>query len=403
LRRFLFIFLALLFSLGRAPAQPASCNLAAKDAYSAGQGCARAWFDENLRINEIQTVGTSESYKLAPSAPMLSLIKMGSDEDAQALDFAEPPVALQLASGARSLEFDIAYDPKGGLFKYPAGASMADDLVPADYVAAMTQPGFKVIHILDIDFNSSCVTLVACLQSVATWSRANADHVPIVILLRSNDDRTPMPGATRPIKFDAAAFDALDAEIRSVFRPDELITPDAVQGSYPTLREAVAAHNWPKLGGARGKVLFVLDDSQQKIALYRGTRHALEGRAMFVCTDDKSPAAGFITIENPAKDATAITAAVKAGLIVHAFADADTKEARTANTLRRDWAFASGAQLVSTDFLVADPRIGKYQVQVPGNHRGQCDVQLSPERCDGLDVEVGNPPDQQAQPATDGR
>jgi hypothetical protein len=301
------------------------------------------------------------------------------------------------------LEFDIAYDPKGGLFKYPAGASMAGDLVPDDYVAAMTQPGFKVIHILDIDFNSSCVTLVACLQTVAAWSRANADHLPIVIALRSNDDRTPMPGATRPIKFNAAAFDSLDAEIRSVFRPEELITPDAVQGSYPTLRDAVAAHNWPKLGATRGKVLFVLDDSREKVALYRGTRQALEGRAMFVCSDDKSQAAGFITIENPAKDAAAITAAVKAGLIVHTFADADTREARTANTLRRDWAFASGAQLISTDFLVADQRIGKYLVQVPGNHHGQCNVQLSPERCDGLDVEVGNPVDRQAQPAADGR
>jgi len=403
LRRLLLIVFALLFSPAPAPAEPHSCDLAAKDAYSAGPGCARAWFDENLRLNEIQTVGTSESYKLAPSAPMLSLIKMGSDEDAQALDFAEPQIAQQLASGARSLEFDIAYDPKGGLFKYPAGASMAGDLVPDDYVAAMTQPGFKVIHILDIDFNSSCVTLVACLQTVAAWSRANADHLPIVIALRSNDDRTPMPGATRPIKFNAAAFDSLDAEIRSVFRPEELITPDAVQGSYPTLRDAVAAHNWPKLGATRGKVLFVLDDSREKVALYRGTRQALEGRAMFVCSDDKSPAAGFITIENPAKDAAAITAAVKAGLIVHTFADADTREARTANTLRRDWAFASGAQLISTDFLVADQRIGKYLVQVPGNHHGQCNVQLSPERCDGLDVEVGNPVDRQAQPGADGR
>ena len=399
MRIFLLIATALLFFLVRAPAQgqPPACDLTAKEAYQAGPDCARAWFDANLRINEIQTVGTAESYKLAPSAPMLSLIKLGSDEDAKALDFAEPSIPQQLAAGARSLEFDIAYDPKGGLFKYPAGASMAGELMADDYVAAMSQPGFKVIHILDIDFDSSCVTLIACLQSVAAWSRANADHLPLVIALRSNDDRTPMPGATRPVKFDAAAFDALDAEIRSVFRPGELITPDNVQGNYPTLREAVAAHNWPKLGASRGKVLFVLDDGQEKVALYRGTRHVLEGRVMFVCTDDKSPAAGFITIENPAKDAAAITVEVKAGLIVHTFADADTREARSGSTLRRDWAFASGAQVISTDFLVPDPRIGQYQVGVPGNHHAQCDIQLSPQRCDGLDVELGNDVGPQAQ------
>jgi len=35
---------------------------------------------------------------------------------------------------------------------------MAGELVTDDYIAAMSAPGFKVIHVLDIDFNSSCVT-----------------------------------------------------------------------------------------------------------------------------------------------------------------------------------------------------------------------------------------------------
>jgi Phosphoinositide phospholipase C, Ca2+-dependent len=366
-----------------------ACDLNAADVGLAGVGCARAWFDTNLRINEIQTVGTAESYKLQPSVPVLSLIKLGSDEDAKALDFSEPAVTDQLQIGSRSLEFDIAYDPKGGLYKFPAGASMAGELVADDYIAAMSTPGFKVIHILDIDFNSSCVTLESCLQAVASWSRANKDHVPIIVALKSNDDRTPMPGATRPAKFDAAVFDALDAEIRSIFHPDELITPDMVQGEYPTLREAVIAHNWPKLGASRGKILFLLDDTAQKTTLYRGTRHSLEGRAMFICTDEKSPAAAFVAIENPAKQAAAITVDVKTGLMVHTFADADTKEARTGSTLRRDWAFASGAQIVSTDFLVPDKRIGKYAVRVPNGNVAQCNVQLSGQRCQGRDVESG--------------
>ena len=391
MRAFRIVAVVLPCFLAWVPAQgaPPVCDLKAGDANSAGPGCARAWFDANLRINEIQSVGTSESYKLLPSGPMMSLIKLGSDADAQALDFAEPGIVEQLNAGARSLAFDVAYDPKGGLYKYPAGSSMAGELVADDYIAAMSAPGFKVIHILDIDFNSSCATLAACLRSVANWSRANSGHLPIVIALRSNDDRTPMPGATRPAKFDAAAFDALDAEIRAVFKPEELITPDMVQAGYPTLREAVAAHNWPKVGPSRGKVLFVLDDVAPKVALYRGARHSLEGRAMFVNTDDKSPAAAFITDENPAKDAAAITAHVKAGLMVHTFADADTREARKNDTLRRDWAFASGAQVISTDFFMPDKRIGKYDVRVPGGRVAQCDVQISPQRCGGWDVESG--------------
>jgi hypothetical protein len=140
-------------------------------------------------------------------------------------------------------------------------------------------------------------------------------------------------------------------------------------------------------------VLFMLDDNAQKVAIYRGARASLEGRAMFVATDEKSPAAAFTTIENPAKDAATITADVKAGLIVHTFADADTREARKNETVRRDWAFASGAQMISTDFVVANKRIGTYAVRVPDNHVGQCDVQLSPGHCGGLDLEPPGGPD----------
>lgn len=278
MRVFAVLTLACLFlAAGSRPVPAQGCDLAAKDVRLAGAGCAVAWFDANLRLNEIQAVGTAESYKLQPSKEMMSLIRMGSDADAQALDYDHPPIAAQLAAGARSLAFDVAYDPKGGLYKYPAGASMAGELVAADYIAAMATPGFKVIHILDIDFNSSCVRLTDCLKAVAIWSRANPRHLPLVIALRSNDERTPMPGATRPYKFDAATFDALDAEIRAAFKPEEMITPQMVQGSYLTLKEAVAAGNWPKLGAVRGKVLFLLDDKKEKVALYRGARVA--GRA----------------------------------------------------------------------------------------------------------------------------
>jgi len=186
------------------------------------------------------------------------------------------------------------------------------------------------------------------------------------------------------------AFDALDAEIRSVFRPDEIITPDMMQGGYATLREAATARNWPKLGPSRGKVLFVLDDTPAKVALYRGGRRSLEGRAMFVSADEASPLAAFVSIEDPKKNAARIAADVKSGLMVATRADAETVEARTGNTARRDWALASGAQIVSTNFIYADKRIGSYEARLSNNRRAQCDVQLAPERCAGLGVERGS-------------
>jgi hypothetical protein len=367
------------------PAAGKDCDTRAKDAQSAGPNCARAWFDANLRINDIQSVGTAESYKLRPSSSLLTLISMGSKADALQVDFGEPPIERQLSLGARSLSFDVAFDPDGGLYEHPTGALMAGQFEEDNYIAVMSKPGFKVIHILDIDFNSSCLTLTACLQSVVSWSRKNADHLPVIIMLRTNDDPTPMPHATIPVKFNAAAFDALDNQIRSIFSPNELITPDMVQGRFRTLRDAVLAHNWPTLGASRGKVLFVLDDNANKVALYRGTRRSLEGRAMFVATDEKSPAAAFITIENPLKASAAISRDVRSGLMVHTYSDADTSEARTGNTARRDRGLASGAQIISTDFVVADPRIGSYEVRIPGNKTARCEVLLPAQRCAGLD------------------
>ena len=110
---------------------------------------------------------------------------------------------------------------------------------------------------------------------------------------------------------------------------------------------------------------------------------------MFISTDEKSPAAAFVTVEDPAKAPGTIARAVKAGFMVHTYADADTKEARANNPARREMAIASGAQIISTDFIRLDPAIGKYQVRLAKGHAGQCDVLLLPERCGGLDVETG--------------
>ena len=356
--------------LGMASPAYAACNLSAPDAIHAGDAaCVRPWLDANMRINQLQFVGTAESYKLAPGEAMLSLIRMGGKKDAEALDFSEPPLADQLNAGARSLEFDIAYDSKGGLFKNPAGASMADELLDAGYVSAMSQPGFKVIHVLDVDFNSTCLTLKDCLTQVAAWSRAHKNHIPILIALHANDAKTPMPGATQPVPFDAEAFAALDAEIRAVFQPDELITPDQMKGSHASLREAALMGDWPRLGEARGKVMFLLDDKAEKTDLYAGAAKSLQGRPMFIATDEESPLASFICVDNPMKDQARITKDVATGFMVKTRADADTREARKGDTTRRDAAFASGRADRGDEFPDARQEDRRLSGQLGGGRR----------------------------------
>jgi hypothetical protein len=353
----------------------------------AGPPCSRGWMDSHLRLNQIQLVGTAESYKQRPSDGILSLVRMGgSRKDAQALDFALPPLAAQLDHDVRALEFDIVNDPQGGLFKSPAAASMAMDLLDAHYQAEMAKPGFKVMHVPDVDFRSSCIALADCLGEVARWSRAHPHHLPIMITLHPNDAKTPMPGAAHPLPFDAAALTALDAQLRAVFHANEVLTPDQVRAGFPTLRDAVTVRGWPRLGAVRGKVMFVLDTDAAKIAAYREAANRGEGGVMFVTADESAPDAAVLAIDDPVKDGARIQAAIKAGFLVKTRADDGTVEARAHDVARRGAAFASGAQIVATDFPIADPGIGPYRVSLEDDPRALCGAGLKPEHCVGMNV-----------------
>jgi hypothetical protein len=379
--------LAALAALAAAGSAHAACNLKAADAKAAGPGCARAWMDTNLHLNDLMTVGTHNSYKQAISPKIYAMVLAAAPKEGLGLDYHHAPLDAQLDDGARGLELDVVYDPQGGRFAHPLGPKLAGEPVDDAYVAAMMKPGFKVMHVQDIDFRSSCTTFVECLTVIRNWSDAHPDHTPILITINAKDDGSPVPGGVAALKYDTAAYDALDAEIASVLTPGKyLITPDMVQGKWPTLRDAVVHGGWPTLGASRGKFLIALDEDPPKVAVYRGTRRSLEGRMMFVYTDENNPASAYITL-NEASDAPRITAAVKAGFLVRTRADADTVEARANDTRRRTIAMASGAQYVSTDYRHPETRFSDYQVRLPEGAITICNPQRAPERCAGLTVE----------------
>jgi Phosphoinositide phospholipase C, Ca2+-dependent len=372
--------LLLLFAQARADCDPTTWQ-APRD-----EKCARAWMDENLRVNDLLSIGTHNSYKSAiPDAEMAQL-RARSSKAAIVLDYWHRPLDKELDDGARQLELDVYYDPQGGRFADPAGPRALGQHMDAAMAEEFGKPGFKVMHIPDFDFRSTCVRLVWCLHTIKAWSTAHPDHTPILILINAKDDNPLGSGGAAVLKFDAAAFDALDAEIAAVFSDKELITPDQVQGKYPTLRAAVVAGGWPKLGQARGRVFFALDEAPAKVAIYRGDRRSLEGRRMFVNTDEDSPAAAYLTLNDPVQDASRIREAVEEGFIVRTRADADTIEARDGKTARRETALRSGAQYVSTDYMQPDPRFGKYAVKLPDGVITVCNPVRAKRRCGGYAV-----------------
>src|SRR6476660_1778701 len=221
-----FLACGVLLLLATTPALAADCNLTAPDAASAGADCARVWMDQNLHLNDIVTVGTHNSYKEAIPEKIMALIRLGSRKWAAGLDYSHIPLTDQLNDGARAIEIDVAYDPKGGLYAHPAGAAMTGLTLPAAFADTMAKPGFKVLHVQDIDYRSVCATLIVCLQELKAWSTTHPDHSPILVTMNAKDDEIPFPGSVTPLKLNTATFAALDAEILSVFPRDQIVTPD---------------------------------------------------------------------------------------------------------------------------------------------------------------------------------
>ncbi|MDB5477240.1 MAG: hypothetical protein JWP49_2751 [Phenylobacterium sp.] len=340
----------------------ASCDL---ERPSGKPGCTRATVDA-LPMNSLQVLGTHNSYKMAIAPKEMEQLRKANAKAAIELDYSHIRLTDQLNTGARQLELDYVYDPDGGRYSTPLFRKVVPDTTPYD-LTPMARPGMKVLHVPDIDYRSVCPLFVDCLKEIRAWSQAHPDHVPVLIIMNLKQDQIKVPGAVKLLAFDAKAMDAVDAEIRSVFKPNELITPDKVQGKHKTLRDAVLAGAWPKLKAARGKFMFAIDEGPDVVAVYRGARKSLEGRVCFINSpSEDSPAAAYLTLNEPAELQGRIQNDVRAGYIVRTRADADTYEARRGEYERQKQAFASGAQYVSSDYMQPDPRFGLYEAHLPG-------------------------------------
>ena len=338
--------------------------------------------DDCVRLNEIQLLGTHNSYHIAPAPPML--IALG--QRARNIEYTHRPLAEQLSRlGLRKFELDVFADPGGGLYAKPAAFRMAQGLDPlADDLSA---PGFKVLHTQDIDYRTRCSTLKACLTTVRDWSRAHPQHVPIMIMIEAKDGVLEDPrglGYVKPVRIGPAELRALDAEIRSVFDAAHLIVPDNVRGARATLAEAVQADGWPTLRAARGRLLFALDNTDEHRTDYLAGNPSLEGRVLFISGKPGEPSAAFIKMNEALGEQEAlIRQAVKNRYLIRTRADTPTDEARSGSTTRRDSAFRSGAHYVSTDYPEPSPFGSGYIARLPGAERlaARCNPVNAPAGC----------------------
>lgn len=338
-----------------------------------------------LRMNDVQVLGSHNSFKARIPSAVMADLRRREPKLAAALEYDHLPLGEQLDRGVRQLEIDIFADPAGGRYADPRGerlARAAGERTGFD-PAAMRRPGYKVLHIPDLDYRSSCVTLVRCLGAVDAWSRAHPGHLPIMLTINAADtvgDRA----VTAPLPLDdPRLLDALDAEIRRALPGRRLITPDEVRGGAPTLAQAIRTRGWPTLAAARGRVYILFDVRRAVSEAYRQGHPGLRGRAMFGWYDDADPDAAVQIVQDPIVEADRIRRLVQSGLIVRTRTDANTVEARAHDWTKAKAAVASGAQAVSTDYYpgAPDPAGLHYAVTLPGGATVQCDPVRVTGRC----------------------
>ena len=67
---------------------------------------------QEIRINQLQFIGSHNSYKQAMSAEHMAALQARNPAAAAALDYAHPPLEQQLDLGLRVLEIDVFFDPQ---------------------------------------------------------------------------------------------------------------------------------------------------------------------------------------------------------------------------------------------------------------------------------------------------
>jgi hypothetical protein len=283
--------------------------------------CASAAEIEGLRINQLQIVGSHNSYRRRTHAPLFAFAQslracLAAELDPENWDYDHPPLADQLGGyRVRALEIDLFNDPEGGRFYNRHGLKFVGKPV-ASNVPELLEPGLKVLHVPDFDYQTHHATFRSALRALAAWSDAHPGHVPLFIHLETKEatiaDDVPDWGLTTAIPFDAAAAGAIDAEIRGVFSPARIITPDEVRGAHATLEEAVLTDGWPTLAATRGRVLFFMEGAA--VDEYVAGAPGLVGRLVFANSQPGDPHAAVVI----ANDAIAGQATI-ADMVTHVY------------------------------------------------------------------------------------
>jgi len=291
--------------------------------------------DDVLRVSHGQILGTHNSYHIAPDPALV-----------EEWEYTHQPLDVQAGElGVRQFELDAWYNED--------------------------TEGVDVYHAPIVDDQTTCGTLVGCLEVLRVWSERNPAHFPLIVLIEPKDELSSLAMTERP--------DELDEAVLAGWPRDAMWTPDDQLGAHATLRESVLSDGWPLLGELRGKAIFVLLDSGDGREAYTAGQTTVADRPLFPLVDVDHDLAAFFLMDDPEGSAESIGEAVDAGFLVRTRADAGGAP-EDGSTARLEAAVASGAHCLSTDYPEVHEETG-YQAAVPGGLPVGCNPRTAPDEC----------------------
>lgn len=329
-------------------------------------------YPDSIKLNDIRILASHNSYKKKPDPRLIKFLdkyrkKLGDANNPDRMDYGHLNFEEQLNNyGIRGFELDVYYDPKGGRYQKRKINKFVKGLKQNAKVPALDQPGFKMLHIADIDYETHYYTFKEGLAVLKKWSDEHQNHVPLFINMEikmSNPGDYSkflhFLGFKKALKVDSVAWNALEKEILDIMPREKIITPKDFQGNYASVQERLEKEGWPSLNESLGKVFFIIDGNFDHYY-----QSVVNNPVMFNYDHEPQATTAFLKRNDPFDQPEKIRKETEM-YMCRTRTDVETIEARKNDYSMYEAAMKCQAQIISTDFYAVDPAIGTFQVALP--------------------------------------
>lgn len=326
--------------------------------------------NDSIRLNQIRVLASHNSYKKNPDRRVLRFLsrfkkQLGASNDPMQLDYGHILLPQQFNDyNVRGIEIDINYDPEGGYYAKRKLNLFIPGIRQRVKDKRMKEPGFKVLHISDVDYETNYLTFKDVLVELKNWSNQHINHTPLFVNIEAKgwnpgDESKFLRklGFKKALQFDSVAYDALDQVIFSVLPKEKIFTPNDLKSHYSSIQNRIENENWPFLSECLGKIIFILDGNNEHIYRQKTYQHP-----MFAYGSHEDVNTAFVLRNDPIGKENEIRELTKK-FIVRTRSDAGTIESRNNDYSRFNSAWQSGAQIISTDYYKPDLRFSTFQIK----------------------------------------